>query len=171
MPEHTQRDWYETPRYYDIVFRGGTSHEADFLEGALWKYGPRSGKRVLEPACGTGRLVAELARRGYRVLGFDQSLPMLSYARRHVRRVSAQFLRAQLEQFNVPGRFDLAHCLVGTFKYLLTEHDARLHLESVADALRPGGIYVLGLHLTDYASTSRTRERWVGLTVSAPNGV
>ncbi len=87
---------------------------------------------------------------------------MLSYAKRRVRRLSAQLLRAQLEQFNVPGRFDLAHCLVGTFKYLLTEHDARRHLKSVAGALRSGGIYVLGLHLTDYASTSRTRERWVG---------
>ena len=87
---------------------------------------------------------------------------MLAYAKRRIRHLSAQLSRGQLEQFNVRGFFDLAHCLVGTFKYLLTERDARQHLESVVRALRPGGIYVLGLHLTDYEITSRTRERWVG---------
>ena len=47
-------------------------------------------------------------------------------------------------------------------KYLLTEADARSHLGCVANALRPGGIYVLGLHLTDYDWDRLQRERWVG---------
>jgi SAM-dependent methyltransferase len=118
---------------------------------------------VLEPACGSGRLVAELARRGHRVTGFDLSDGMLAFARD---RLSAAGLRATLrkarmEEFRLQGRFDLAHCLVSTFKYLLTERDARGHLRSVARALVPGGVYVLGLHLSEYGSSHRTRERWV----------
>ncbi len=64
-------DWYDTPRYYDIVFDAGTAVECDFLESMKRSYGLSRGNRVLEPACGSGRLVAEMARRGYAVSAFD----------------------------------------------------------------------------------------------------
>jgi SAM-dependent methyltransferase len=90
---------------------------------------------------------------------------MLDYARK---RLAAAGLRARLWQdrlqdFTVPetGSYDLAHCLVSTFKYLLTEADARACLQRVADALRPGGIFVLGVHLTDYQRSRPDHERWV----------
>jgi len=157
-------DWYETPLYYDIIFDADTPLEADFLEVMRERHGRTHGRRVLEPACGSGRLVAELAQRGYRVTGFDASPAMLDFARRrlHRRELAARLVEARLEDFDLGGGFDLAHCLVSTFKYLLDEASARSHLEHVARALKPGGIYVLGLHLTDYADRSRNRERWVG---------
>ena len=55
-------DWYETPKYYDIVFDVDTSKEADFLEVVCARHGGTRGKRVLEPACGSGRLLVELDR-------------------------------------------------------------------------------------------------------------
>jgi hypothetical protein len=51
--------------------------------------------------------------------------------------------------------------MVSTFKYVLDESGARSHLRCVARALRPGGIYVLGFHLSDYDDERRNRERWV----------
>ncbi len=156
-------DWYDTPRYYDIVFDAGTTVECDFLESMKKSYGLSRGNRVLEPACGSGRLVAEMARRGYAVSAFDRNDHMLDYARR---RLSSSGLRAklrkhELDDFRLRGRFDLAHCLVSTFKYLLSEDSARRHLECTARALEVGGIYVLGFHLSEYGSTWKTRERWV----------
>lgn len=161
-------DWYDTPQWYDAIFDVDTEREADFLEGAVELYGrsretPRAPRRAFEPACGSGRLVSELARRGWRVQGSDLSQPMLDYARERLR---AEGLRARLECADMTtsrarGSVDLAHCLVSTFKYLLTERAATSHLRSVAASLAPGGIYCLGLHLTDYAKTSKTRERWV----------
>lgn len=156
-------DWYDTPHYYDIVFDTDTPHEADFLEGVLRRHGKASGARVLEPACGSARLVCEMARRGFDVLGFDKNPAMLEYASGRLRAegLSARLVQADLESFRVSGRFDLAFCLVSTFKYLLDERSAHAHLQSVARALAPGGLYVLGLHLTDYASDRVSRERWV----------
>ena len=156
-------DWYDTPRYYDIVFDAGTVAECDFLESMKKSYGLSRGNRVLEPACGSGRLVAEMARRGYAVSAFDRNEHMLDFARR---RLSSSGLRAklhklELDDFTLRGRFDLAHCLVSTFKYLLSEGSACKHLECTARALAVGGIYVLGFHLSEYGSTSKTRERWV----------
>ena len=162
-------DWYETPVYYDIVFDEDTRLEADFLERVAERYGKTRGRAVLEPACGSGRLVAEMAGRGWRVHGSDLSAASLAYARE---RLEDSGLRAKLEVADMSklapaGRvapenlFDLAHCLVSTFKYLSSERAARAHLRAVAKALKPGGIYVLGFHLSEYEDTTKSRERWV----------
>lgn len=159
-------DWYETPRYYELVFGTTTEREAEFLERAFELHASgraRRGRRALEPACGSGRLVEALARRGWAVTGFDASRAMLDYAAKRLRRarLEAKLVEARLESFALRGRFELAHCLVSTFKYLVTERDAREHLRRVAAALVPGGIYVLGFHLSEYGLDARSRERWV----------
>ncbi len=158
-------DWYDTPLYYDIIFDEDTAVEAGFLEAVMEKHG-RRGKDILEPACGSGRLVVEMAKRGYRVHGFDLSEPMLEFARERLSsaEVMASLKQDAMESFTVPRnrRFDLAHCFVSTFKYLLTEEAAHANLQGVADILKPGGVYVLGLHLSDYTRTSYQHERWTG---------
>jgi len=158
-----QIDWYDTPQYYDIVFAADTVLECDFLQQMGERYGRTRGKRVLEPACGSGRLVEEMARRGHTVTGFDNNPRMLSYTRARLARagLTARLCRRELDGFRFPRRFDMAHCLVSTFKYLLTEQAARDHLWCTAQALKPGGLYVLGFHLSEYGSASKSRERWV----------
>jgi SAM-dependent methyltransferase len=67
-----------------------------------------------------------------------------------------------MQSFTAPAQpYHLVHCLVSTFKYLLTEADAQAALRRMADALLPGGLLVLGLHLTDYQRTTCEHERWV----------
>lgn len=162
------RDWYDTPLYYDIIYDTDTVKEADLLEGVFERFGRTGGRQpraVLEPACGSGRLVLEMTRRGWRAAGFDASEKMLRFA---CERLAEQKLQAQLwsdrmESFAVPKgrRFDLAHCFINTFRYLLTEADAAAFLQRVAAVLKPGGLFVLALHLTDYERTNCEHERWV----------
>lgn len=156
-------DWYRTPAYYDIIFDVDTKKEARFIETLYRRHVPRGQRRLLEPACGTGRLMAELARRGFKVTGFDISQGMLDFARTRFEgaRLPGVLSQQRMEDFRFRGRFDLAYCLVSTFKYLLTEDAAAAHLRCVAEHLVTGGVYVLGFHLTDYQRTTRERERWV----------
>ena len=159
------RDWYDTPLYYDIIYDADTRQETDFLEAMYGRHssgkGAGTARRVLEPACGSGRLVRAMARRGWEAAGFDASGKMLSFAR--CRAPGALLWEDRMEGFAVPGgrRFDLVHCLINTFRYLLTERDARSFLSRVAECVRPGGIFVLGLHLTDYSRSRCEHERWV----------
>ncbi len=161
-------DWYASPLYYDIIFDQDTALEADFVEAAFRRYARPAGKRrlrVLEPAAGSGRLMVELARRGHAVSGFDLEPAMVEFTRGRLASagLSGEMARGRMERFDLgAGRFDLAHCFVSTFKYLLTERAARAHLRCVARGLRRGGIYLLGFHLSDYGAGRGEAERWVG---------
>jgi SAM-dependent methyltransferase len=167
MPKYEAIDWYATPLYYDIVFEEDTTREGDFIEEALRRFGRlrrrRARPRLLEPACGSGRLVAEMTRRGFDVTGFDRSDVMLEFARERLAksRLRARLSKGLLEDFSFRGKFDVAHCFVSTFKYLLTAKAARDHLRCVARALEPGGLYLLGFHLSDYTWPFCQHERWV----------
>ncbi len=154
--------WYALPRYYDIAFQSETPAEADFLEAAFRRYAAIEVRRVLEPACGTGRLVCALARRGYRMTGFDTSRPALEYLRRRLARqkLEAHLVQADMAHFCAPLAFDAAYNTFDSFRHLLTEEEARRHLEAVAESLRPGGIYVLGFHLLPPDAAEECIERW-----------
>src|SRR6266446_7216723 len=121
-----EASWYDYPRYYDIVFQGYTRQEADFIEAACRKYCPFAAHRFLEPACGSGRLIAELAARGYQVTGFDLSQPALSYLRRRLARrlLHAETFEAEMSDFCLSRPVDAAYSTVNTFRHLLTEHAA-----------------------------------------------
>src|SRR5213593_4027056 len=154
--------WYDHPEYYDIAFQVYTEREADFIEAACRKYCPFNARRFLEPACGTGRLITALAARGYEVTGFDISRPALSYLRRRLtrRQLHAETFEAELSDFRVSRPADAAYCTVNTFRHLLTEQAARGHLECIARSLRPGGIYVLGLHLLPLGGDKEDSDCW-----------
>jgi hypothetical protein len=65
-----------------------------------------------------------------------------------------------MADFRLSQSVDLAHCLINTFRHLLTEEAARRHLECVAKSLRPGGIYLLGFHLLPPDAAEEDCERW-----------
>jgi SAM-dependent methyltransferase len=163
MPRKTvEADWYDYPQYYDIAFRSETGPEADFIEAACRKYCDWEVHRLLEPACGTGRLVTELAVRGYQLVGLDLSKPSLRYLRRRFarRKLEAEVLRADMSDFELSEPVDAAYSTFDGFRHLLTEEAALNHLRAVARSLRPGGIYLLGFHLLPPDADEECIERW-----------
>ena len=136
--------------------------EADFIAAACRKYCSFAARRLLEPGCGAGRLVAEMARRGYQMTGFDLNRPCLDYLQRRLARrgLRANVFQADMADFRLPRPVDAAYCTVNTFRHLLTEESARRHLECIAQSLRPGGLYILGFHLLPMDASEEDTERW-----------
>jgi hypothetical protein len=90
---------------------------------------------------------------------------MLEYARGRPLGPGAQGLHvfaARMESFAPSGPVDFAFCLLSTFKYVLTGRGAAGHLRRVAASLVRGGLYVIGIHLTDYSRRVLDHERWTG---------
>src|SRR5438445_12299108 len=117
-------NWFNYPQYYDIAYQAHTRREADFIEAACRKYCPFAPRRFLEPACGTGRLVTELAARGYQVTGFDLSQPALSYLRRRLarRRLHAETFEAEMSDFRLNPPVYAGYCTGNSFRHSVREH-------------------------------------------------
>ncbi len=134
---------YDSPEIYDVAFGWDLEMELTFVDSLFLAHAVDPVRRVLEPACGTGRILAALARRGYEVLGYDRSAEMVAYASAKLRPLGGRVMRGDMESFLPPGRFDAAINLVNSIGYLLEDGGVASHLERVAEALRPGGVYLV----------------------------
>ena len=155
-------DPYDVPRLWDLAFRDETQPEADFLTAAAKHYLGLAAPETLEIGCGGGRQVVNLARRGWPVAAIDLNPNCVHTVRQRLarHRLNAVVLQQDMRSFNVPGPFRLLHCLVNTFRHLLTEADARQHLQCASAHLVPGGIYILGFHLLPPDAEEFDCERW-----------
>jgi SAM-dependent methyltransferase len=135
---------YDTPQIYDVATGWDLEKEIDFLEDLFARHAGAV-RRVLEPCCGTGRLLLALAGRGYEVAGYDRSPAMVEFARDRLRAVRGEVWRGEMAAFAPPGRFDAALNPVNSIGYLLEDDEIAAHLERMGEALRPGGIYVIQL--------------------------
>lgn len=155
-------DCYDAPGYWDLAFSDETQYETSFIEAVASRYLKMAQPRILEIGCGGGRQVVELAKRGHDVVAFDLNESCVAWTKKRVqrRRLTAEIFCGDMTSFRLNRPVDLAHCLVNTFRHLLTEVAARRHLECVADSLRPGGIYLLGFHLLPPDAAEEDCERW-----------
>lgn len=155
-------NWYDYPQYFDMLFREETPVEVDFFEQAFERFALRDVRRVLEPGCGSGRLVVAMAAKGYDATGLDLSDAMLGYMRRKLRRrkLEATCVKGDMTELKFDQPFDAAFCTFNTFRHLLSERDALTHLRSMADSLETGGIYILGMHLVPEEDYEAVVERF-----------
>ena len=152
---------YDYPAYYDLIFGSDWSAELNFLRQCFSRYGQGTIQRLFEPACGTGRLLYRLGRLGYDVSGLDLN-PAVAYCNARLRRnrLPASVFVGDMADFRLPRRVDAAFNMINSFRHLPTDKSAQSHLRCVAHSLRPGGLYLLGLHLTPTAGSPMDEECW-----------
>jgi SAM-dependent methyltransferase len=121
-------------------------------------------RTVLELAAGPAEHARELARRGLDATALDLSPAMCARAGdlAAAAGVGLTVVQADMRDFSLPGRFDLAVTMLNSLCHLLTLDDMIQHLASVARHLVPGGVYIAELaHPADYLSAERrTSSEW-----------
>lgn len=128
---------------YDIAFEWDIAGEVTWLIERLG----RDCGRVLEPGCGTGRMLEALASRGVEVVGIDVSPQMVALARGRLRGRGAVELE-DMTDFDLGRTFDGAVCPINTLLQL-TPDDLERHLAAIARHLRPGSHYLVQVGLVD----------------------
>jgi SAM-dependent methyltransferase len=122
------------------------------------------GGRVLEVACGSGRVLVPLVRGGCDVIGVDISPHMLALTRQKLDAEpqlagSARLVQADMREFDLAEHdFDLAIVAVKSIAYLTERADQLRCLSRIAAHLRPGGLLAIDF--------MHPRPDWVG----APTG-
>ncbi len=131
-------------QYYDWEHRHFLDDIPLYLGFARSASGP-----ILDVACGTGRVLLELARDGHRVTGVDSSAGMLEAARG---RVAAEGLEervtlahADMRTMALERTFGMALVAVSSFQHLVGMADQRRALERLASHLQAGGLLVIDL--------------------------
>jgi SAM-dependent methyltransferase len=118
---------------------------------------------VLEPGCGTGRVLEALGRLGLEVVGIDRSPAIVVAARQRLAAagVRGSVVEADMTAFDLGRRFDGAVCPIATITHLWPDELVR-HLELMGEHLRDGSAYLVQLALYDEASVAEgiPPSRW-----------
>jgi SAM-dependent methyltransferase len=142
---------------YDLAFDWDVSEEVAWLHERLGA----ACRSVLEPGCGSGRILEAFARRGLHVAGIDRSPAMAEAAKRRLEAagIAAEVFVADITDFDLVRRFDGAVCPINTLLHLAPSELAR-HLARMADHLEPGGAYLVQLAIWDAADPTTRPSRW-----------
>lgn len=134
------------PEKYDAWYRTPLGKISDGLEKNLLfsMTGVKEGERALDAGCGTGIYSIELAGRGARVTGLDNSGEMLSSARTKAAKTgyNINFIQADALRLPFPDKyFDL----VLSVNMLCFLKEPEKALTEMSRVLRPGGRLIIGL--------------------------
>ena len=122
----------------------------------------RKGGRILDVACGAGRHTIELAKRGYRVTGFDLSPALLAEARKAARTagVKPTFVQGDMRRLPYRNAFDAAISMFTSFGYFDRPAEDREVLRGIARALRPRGKFLMELFNRDSLVARLPSQSW-----------
>lgn len=145
MPD---KNWWQTAfdQKYEITHgvRETTTLEFAFLQSVLQKR-----TKILDLACGEGRLSIPLAQKGYEVVGLDYSEYQISRAREALkatgRNHEVAFIQGDMRDIPYENEFDAVINMFTSFGYFHDESDHLKTLQQVHKALKPNGIFVLDL--------------------------
>ena len=128
----------------ELAAKGENVHgEADLVEW-LCLSGPRRRTSVLDAGCGTGRVAAELARRGLDTVGVDLDPAMLERARSRV--PGLEWVLGDIAEVDLGRRFDVV-VMAGNVMIFLEPGTEDRVVANLARHLSPGGVLVAGFEL------------------------
>ncbi len=102
---------------------------------------------ILDVCCGTGHIVKLLKESGYNVSGLDGSSLMLDYAKENV--PSADFIQADIRDFNLNKKFNAITCLFDSINHLLKEEDVLNAFTNIYNHLEKDGIFAFDTNSLD----------------------
>ncbi len=163
MTNTIQASIYDFPQYYELLFGSDWRAEFHFLKACFEKHSDRKVRSLFEPACGTGRLLLQFAKAGFKVSGNDLNEKAVAYCNERLRKhdFPANVTVGDMAAFQLKRPADAAFNTINTFRHLPTEETAEAHLHCMAEALAPGGIYALGLHLLPTRGPHDEEESWI----------
>ncbi len=165
-------EYYEKADDYDLEYQSQTEQDVPFWCELVTRYTP---ERVLELACGSGRIGLELLRipGAFQLEGLDISAPMLAaYRRKLAQQPESVQQRVTLHEgdmcdYELPhkGQFDLIFLPFNSASHLYEIEQQLAAFKNAWEHLAPGGRFVVDLFLPDidYLSDALNRPSQVYL--------
>lgn len=133
---------------YDL-FMDNVPYEqwSGYLVSLLQEYGIEDGL-VLDLGCGTGSLTEQLAKKGYDMIGVDNSSDMLEIAmdKKAASGLDILYLMQDMRDFELYGTVKAVVSICDSMNYILSEDELTTVFLLVNNYLDPGGIFIFDLN-------------------------
>jgi cyclopropane fatty-acyl-phospholipid synthase-like methyltransferase len=162
---------YDRPDLYDLIATPDPILERFYVEMARER-----GARVLDLACGSGRLSIPLAKAGLQVMGGDLSSEMLQRARRSAEAQSIELDLVQLDMrdFDLKGRtFETIIVAMNSVLHLHSQKEFRGFFRSAARHLSQDGRLIFDAFMPNFTMLSRdpNERQFVGRGIHETLGI
>ncbi|HEX8967861.1 MAG TPA: class I SAM-dependent methyltransferase [Chloroflexota bacterium] len=143
---------------YDALYQDKDyAAECDLIERVFQREGHGQVRRVLDLGCGTGGHSAQLAARGYSLVGVDRAPDMLRLARE--RGGTARFEAGDITHLDLAETFDAVLMMFAVLGYQARNADVLAALASARRHLRPGGLLFADVWYGPAVLAQRPSER------------
>ncbi len=150
MQEAWFKDWFNTPYYHQLYFKRDENEAAAFIDKLIAYLKPPADAVMLDVACGKGRHSIQLAGKGFDVTGIDLSTDSIAEARLS----EADNLHFYVHDMRLPfcmNYFSYAFNFFTSFGYFRTRREHDNAIRTIAQSIRPGGIFVMDYLNVHYA--------------------
>ena len=151
-PKAWFKEWFNSPYYHQLYFDRDEQEAAEFINQLVEHLQPPEGSFMLDVACGRGRHSIQLASQGYDVTGIDLSTDSILNAKENENDHLHFFIHDMRLPFWI-NYFNYAFNIFTSFGYFNTKREHENALRTVAQSLKPGGIFVIDYLNVNYAET------------------
>ncbi len=139
---HTEwfKDWFASEFYLKVYKHRNNLEAESFLQFIIndLKIGKYS--KILDAACGAGRHLAFLQKKGFNAFGFDLSLPLLKVAKNEI--VNNYIINMDIRYTAFKQQFDFIFNLFTSFGYFETDKENFKFFADVKNHLKNNGVIV-----------------------------
>jgi SAM-dependent methyltransferase len=144
------KDWFSSPFYHKLYFERDDKEAEAFILKLIDHLKPATGSYILDVACGRGRHSRILAQKGFLVTGIDLSFESIAYAKKAGDENPEFYQHDMRLPFRV-NYFDYTFNFFTSFGYFRTRREHDDTMRTIANGLKPNGIFVIDYLNVHYA--------------------
>ncbi len=156
--------WWEKffDEYYPKFYAPLEERTSKDIDGVTKMLGLKPKRKILDLCCGYGRHCLELARRGFKVTGYDLSSYFLERARKEADslKLKAKFVQGDMRRLPFRAEFDAAINLFTSYGFFQDEKEDLQVLKGVNRSLKKGGFFLLDTINREFVLKGLQRRRW-----------
>jgi SAM-dependent methyltransferase len=139
--------YQNTAWLYDYDMRDNLKDDIPFYIG----YAAKTGNKVLELGCGTGRVALELAKTGAKVTGLELSDTMIEMFHQKLEKADDNIkdkitiVKSNMANFSLNKKFDLVIAPFRAFQALTDDIDIKSSLKCIREHLTEEGLFIVNV--------------------------